>query len=453
MLINKNHFNQSKNKYHQDGNVLVLFVISLLALITLASLALDGGHLLLNKGRLQNLVDAAALHAAKKLDNGATRAQAETAAINLLQINLAHSDQQELSRAIDFSNIDDSTTAELSFEYSELADPFIAVTDLSIDAQFVKISLKQLTLDSFLANVFSFNKRVSATALAGPSTAVENCFTNLVPMAVCGTGTTPPFGLVHNNLYLMKISSDSNSPIGAGNFQLIRLENNSGAADIRTAMAGEANIVKTCFDTGIDNQSVPTEPGNTVGPVAQGLNTRMGQWQGPVNSTEHPRDENICQGLTIEVESDGSLEASALTKAYRAAWYVNDNASLAVSCTAPAAGLQVNPQQPDFSRVSPATAGRRIMNVVISKCDGETNGQNNLDFLGVGCFFLTQQVEHNQGGGNGGGNNGGGSGNQSYVIGEFLYDCSGGGDATLEPIDTPGPYKMVLYHVPGSSDS
>jgi hypothetical protein len=39
------------------------------------------------------------------------------------------------------------------------------------------------------------------------------------------------------------------------------------------------------------------------------------------------------------------------------------------------------------------------------------------------------------------------------VIGEFLYDCSGGGDATLEPTDTPGPYKMVLYHVPGSSDS
>ena len=56
---------------------MVLFVISLLALITLASLALDGGHLLLNKGRLQNLVDAAALHAAKELDLGATRAEAE----------------------------------------------------------------------------------------------------------------------------------------------------------------------------------------------------------------------------------------------------------------------------------------------------------------------------------------------------------------------------------------
>ena len=430
---------QTSQRRYQSGNVLVLFVVSLLALIIMTSLALDGGHFLLNKSRLQNLVDAAALHAAKELDSGTTRTQAEAAATNLLQINLAHIDQQELSRAIDLADIDDSSTAILSFEYSESADPFVAVTDLSIDAQYVKVSLSQLTLDNFLANVFSFNKQISATALAGPSTAVENCFTNLVPMSVCGTGTTPPYGLVHNNLYLMKIGSNSNSPIGAGNFQLIRLENNSGAADIRTAMAGEANIVKTCFDTGIDNQSVPTEPGNTVGPVAQGLNTRMGEWQGPVNSTDHPRDENICQGLHIEVENDGSLEATALTKAYRAAWYVNDNKNIALSCTAPAAGLQVNPQEPDFSRQSLASAGRRIMNVVISKCDGETNGANNLDFLGVGCFFLTQKVEK--------------KGQKSYGIGEFIYDCSGGGDASLEPIDTPGPYKMVLYHVPGSTDS
>ncbi|MBL4823268.1 MAG: hypothetical protein JKX90_07075 [Colwellia sp.] len=447
MLTIHKVLNQNKDKRHQGGNVLVLFVISLLALLTLASLALDGGHLLLNKGRLQNLVDAAALHAAKELDSGATRAQAETAAINLLQVNLTHIDQQELSRAIDLADIDDTSTAVLSFEYSVDADPFLAVTDLSIDAKFVKVSLAQLSLDNFLANVFSFNKQVSATALAGPSTAIENCFTNLVPMAVCGTGTTPPFGLAQNILYMMKIGSNTESTIGAGNFQLIRLENNSGAADIRTAMAGEDNIVKTCFATGTDNESVPTEPGNSVGPVAQGLNTRMGFWNGPVNSDEHPRDENICQGQKIEVEDievNGVINPEALaeayaTKAYQAGWYVDDNNKAIPSCTPPTEGLTVNPQEDNFSQVLPASPGRRIMNVVIAKCDGETNGANDLDFLGVGCFFLTQKVEH--------------KGQESYVIGEFLYDCSGGGDATLEPVDTPGPYKMVLYHVPGSTDS
>lgn len=447
MLTIMSAINKTKNKRYQGGNVLVLFVISLLALITLASLALDGGHLLLNKGRLQNVVDAAALHAAKELDDGATRAEAEAAAITLMQINLAHTDQQELSRAIDLAEVDDTSTATLSFEYSELADPFIAVTDLSIEAKFVKISLKQLTLDNFLANVFNFNKQISATALAGPSTAVKNCFTNLVPMSVCGTGTEAPFGFEHNKLYMMKIGSNAESPIGAGNFQLIRLESNSGAADIRTAMAGEDNIVKTCFDDSPNNESVPTEPGNSVGPVAQGLNTRLGKWNGPVNANDHPRDENICQGQQIQIadlEVDGLINAEALaeayaTKAYQAASYISDNESSLQICTEPPLSLSVNPQEPNFSLGSPASPGRRIMNVVISKCDGETNGANNLDFLGVACFFLTQEVEN--------------KGQESFVIGEFLYDCSGGGDATLEPVDTPGPYKMVLYHVPSSTDS
>jgi len=439
MLIIRSILNQTRSKRHQSGNVLVLFVISLLALLTLASLALDGGHLLLNKGRLQNLVDASALHAAKELDDGATRAEAEAAAIALMQVNLAHTDQGELSRAIDFADIDDSTTAVLSFEYSELADPFIAITDLSIDAQFVKISLKQLSLDNFLANVFNLNKQISATALAGPSTAVDNCFTNLVPISVCGTSDEAPYGLIHNNLYVMKIGSDTESAIGAGNFQLIRLENNSGAADIRTAMAGEDNISETCFDKGVDNQSVPTEPGNSVGPVAQGLNTRLGKWNGPVNSDDHPRDQNICQGVKIDIEDDGSLEVAALNKAYRAAWYDLDNKKSTPSCQVPDGGLAANPQEPNFDSNLPASLGRRIMNVVISRCDGESNGANNLDFLGVGCFFLTQEVEN--------------KGQESYVVGEFLYDCPGGGGATLEPVDTPGPYKMVLYHVPGSTDS
>ncbi|MBA6390710.1 Tad domain-containing protein [Colwellia sp. BRX10-3] len=415
---------------YQSGNVLVLFVISLLVLLIMASLALDGGHLLLNKGRLQNLVDAAALHAAKEIDQGATRADASAAAVNLLNINLTHSDQSELARAIDLGDTDDNSTAVLTIEYSEFPDPF-AVAGTDIDAPYVKVSLSQLSLDNFLANVFSFNKRISATAMAGPSTAIRNCFTNLVPMMVCGSSDTSPFGLIHNSLYVMKIGSNTDSAIGAGNFQLIRLENNSGGADIRTAMAGEENIAKTCFSTGVDNASVPTEPGNSVGPVAQGINTRMGTWNGPVNSIDHPRDENICQGAKVNINDDGSLVAEDIHNAYRAATYVTDNVGTAdKSCTSPLTG--------DIKRTN-ATAGRRIMNVVIGDCTGESNGANNIDFLGVGCFFLTQSVEQ--------------KGQESYVVGEFLFDCPGGGDASLEAADTPGPYKMVLYHVPGSKDS
>ena len=52
----------------ERGAVMVLFVIALVAIIGAAGLALDSGHTMLNKTRLQNTVDAAALSGAKTLD-------------------------------------------------------------------------------------------------------------------------------------------------------------------------------------------------------------------------------------------------------------------------------------------------------------------------------------------------------------------------------------------------
>ncbi|ALO34036.1 hypothetical protein CMT41_04320 [Colwellia sp. MT41] len=422
----------------QKGNVLVLFVISLLALITLASLALDGGHLLLNKGRLQNLVDAAALHAAKELDQGATKAQASAAAINLLQINLAHTDQQELSRAIAF---DGDTSALLTIAYSVEADPFSAVTDPSIDAQFVKVSLKKITLDNFLAHVFSFNKRVSATALAGPSTAIKNCFTKVVPMMVCGTPNTKNFGLDENRLYMMKLGSHTSLPVGPGNFQLLALGGSSSADVILKGLAGAPNQIDTCFNATVN---YTTASGNKVNAVATGLNTRLGLWERNIRGEEltYHRDENICQGeiITIaDIEVDGVINEDALAaayehKAYQAAWYIEDNEIS--GCTVPTMGLSnPPPNEENFSFADHATHRRRIMPLVVGEC----NSSGQVNFLGVRCFFLTQKVEH--------------KGLTSYVIGEFIDDCPGGGNPSLAPVDTPGPYKMVLYHVPGSTDS
>ena len=53
---------------HQRGIVVVLVVMGLLALFAMVGLAIDTGHLILNKSRLQATVDSAALAAAKVLD-------------------------------------------------------------------------------------------------------------------------------------------------------------------------------------------------------------------------------------------------------------------------------------------------------------------------------------------------------------------------------------------------
>ena len=450
MAINTNNTLRHK----QNGNILVVFTVALFALIGMASLALDGGHLLLNKGKLQNLVDAAALHAATELDEGATHEQARAAVVAMLQLNIAHNDYHELASAIDFSSVNnglDQMTAQLNVEFSQLPDPFIQ--DNNESAKYVKVSLEQLDLDNFLADVLSFNKQVSATALSGPSSDISNCYQDLVPMVVCadtanaGIDGANQYGLKEYSLNLMKIGSNSSDPIGPGNFQLLRLGSNTGAADIRAAMAGDTGLGTVCFTPGVNNQSVPTEPGNTVGPVAQGLNTRMGQWHGPVNSTDHLRDTNICEGATIELDVNGEyLEASAATKSYTFNDYDSDGAQYLsdanTSCDAinPISGGNIIAELSAGSQV--ASSNRRILQVVIADCSGTTNGANDLDFLDIGCFFMTQKV--------------GSSGPTSYVVGEFINSggsCTDSGTPSITPVDNEGPYKIVLFHVPGSSDS
>ena len=67
----------------QRGAVGILVVAGLVVLLAMAGLALDSSHAMLNKTRLQNAVDAAALSGAKVLDltdgdTGAARTAAET---------------------------------------------------------------------------------------------------------------------------------------------------------------------------------------------------------------------------------------------------------------------------------------------------------------------------------------------------------------------------------------
>ena len=88
----------------QEGAVSVLMVIALAAMAMMAALALDGGHMLLNKTRLQNAVDAAALSGAKTLSqvaggiNSASATQA--AALNTLTQNANATGNNELATAV-----------------------------------------------------------------------------------------------------------------------------------------------------------------------------------------------------------------------------------------------------------------------------------------------------------------------------------------------------------------
>jgi hypothetical protein len=422
----------------QQGNILVIFTIGLFALIAMAALALDGGHMLLNKSRLQNVADAAALHAAKTLEGGGNHVDARAAVIEMITLNLAHKENFEINNELDLS-AEDTVTGSINVDFSETADPFYSSNNED-KALYVKVEIRNINLNNFLADILSFSKKVSATALAGPSSAIEDCYNNLVPMMVCGAfddngnplhddDPNYAFGLPLKELYALKIGAGADSPIGPGNFQFIDLGN--GKNTVRDMLAGaDINDTEVCFST---DEGVPTEPGNAVGPNLQGLNTRMEVTK--KDEAGYPRDLNTCQGPAIDFDIDlnasGAVLTSGINKAYRYSQYLSDE-----QCGTVEGGIvtgDILPKSTDNEKSSK----RRILNIVIGDCTGQFNGKSEIPYKGTGCYFLTQDIDQ--------------GGQESFVIGEFVEDCSIRGTPSGSAID--GNDTIVLFHVPGSSDS
>ena len=62
----------------QTGAALIMVAVGLIAILAVAGLALDGGHVMLNKSRLQNAVDAAAIVTEMQSEAGAAAAATGT---------------------------------------------------------------------------------------------------------------------------------------------------------------------------------------------------------------------------------------------------------------------------------------------------------------------------------------------------------------------------------------
>ena len=264
----------------QRGVVAVVIAIGLLALLAMAGLALDSGHLILNKSRLQNTVDSAALAAAKVLDQTGSEAQATTAARGIFDLNAAN--HPELARVLSGSGI--------TLQYSNTLEPWAPG---SAPARYVRVVAEDFSMwTSFASLVGVTDLSTAASAVSGPvpldegeSDGSEAC--DLVPMMVCAdmsAGAPGYFGYQGNNVSLLKIGSNVTGPIGPGNFQLFEL-GGAGANVVRQNLAGAYN---QCIDPGGE---ITTKPGNNTGPTAQGLNTRFGQYQGGgMNPNDFPPD-------------------------------------------------------------------------------------------------------------------------------------------------------------------
>lgn len=406
-------------RHKQKGAVGILVIVGMIALLAMTGLALDGGHAMLNKTRLQNAVDAAALSGAKELDlTGSDVFQARAAVEAMFGANGTSVGNKEMGEAYA------DGTIQLEVQFSATLDPFVPGT---IPAEYVRVRARNFRMPAWFSAIVGVTEKVvAATAVAGPSPTI-NTACNIAPMMVCGDPDAgPPFwGYSEGEPDVLKTSSND-SEVGPGNFQLIRLGDSTGGADIREAMAGGYD---GCTSSG---DIVETEPGNTVGPVVQGINTRFGIYDGPMGGTESEYPPDVITGQPSPLVSyDSSVD-----QIYQGTTPVESDLDLSYNYEQyqTALGLHAYDNPPPVGKYQ-----RREMALPIGNCSGTINGSGDVPVLGFGCFFLLQEAQQ--------------KGNESHVYGQFIEDCIAGGQPGPAPIDGPGLYIIQLYKDPDSPDA
>lgn len=414
----------------QQGAVIVLVAVAMAAMLLVAALALDGGHMLVNKTRLQNSVDAAALSGAKTLqvnqmlgaDNVSTLTR--SAALATLTLNANASGNSELASAVGAAG------GAGAFAVVELANSVYGPFSFPgpVDASFVRVSVPTYPLTGFFwnfAQAFANGglgaKAVAAiaTAGAGPGTCAS------APLMVCGDpaqhnpGAGIFWGFRRGDLEVLKTAKNNTSGIGPGNFQLVDF--GAGGSTVRDLLAGGGT---SCPPPG---SNVSTKPGNTVGPSVQGFNTRFGQYSGSMNGTQgiYPPDlvtdfnqlnngngallPNLDDDTVSYLGAGGGLvstvgDGNIVTADGTGLFDLNDWKSASATCFVDPSGSGCQ---------SGGVFERRILNIIIGQCSGTDGGTASVPVLGMGCFFTLQPMEQ--------------SGGQAWLLGQFVESCGGSG--------------------------
>ncbi len=321
----------------QRGLVMPLVAISMTSLIAMAGLVMDLGHLYLNKTRLQNAADAAALSAAQTLD----------VTHNILLANAAGN--HTFNNAINQELVDANLMP--IFTYSEKIKPFI---DTAQHPVFVRVVVSGFSQKNFLLPIIGINTLLaSATAVAGPSLGL-NKVCNAVPLVACGDSALNNFGFELDTVYSLKTGTDINGNWGVTNgaYQNIQLDCGTSDDCIRKQVAGQYAQCLAIGDT------INTVPPDHFSANSDGINTRLdcpaGSCGALKGNTDYPADKVTSYPYTMTKYQDD---------------YTTQNFS--------GTGIQYKEL-------------RRIIVMPVVDCSTITNGSGNLSILGLGCFFVTE---------------------------------------------------------------
>ena len=398
----------------QRGVAMVIIAAGLLAILAVAGLAIYASRITYDKSRLQGVVDATALTAAKVLDQTGSDAQAITAANAVFTENLTTF--PELRRAL-------GTGATPTLVFSRGISPFTPQPSGTLGLHYVRVEVASAGSGGgggLLGVIGVRSIPVRASAMAGPSPAV-GVACNIVPIALCGNGGAD-LGYPSNRIHAI----NSGSGTTPGFYRYLAFDDTGGGNALRHNLAGGYN---QCVVTGA---RVPIKSGVNSGPASQGLNTRFNLYAAGLSPTDYPPD-------VLQREPSPLLSYNTQTGTIRQNGKVVTLISqIGYSYDTYAATTRTGPYDLQPSPAGPAVFKRRVVAAPVVACGDEIN--KTVPIVGLRCLFLLQRAET--------------SGANARIFIEIAPECEAGGRPGPVPPGTPGGvYILQLYRDPASPDS
>ena len=325
-MQSKHHSRASRRK-GERGNVLAYTVLSALFLFLAVGLGVDLSHFYLAKTEMQNAADAAALAGASALTlpNPDRITTAVDRAVELLNANKYNFNNK--SFGVERDKL--CGTGQACVMFAENLDQLTYVNEATARANPDNIRFIRVTTPSkpvsviFASPILGSALALTARATAGLSVPgnVRVCIAPLSAVApnpgesfpAGSEGTCPTAGIQKYTdgtpdcdptkefckgcLYTIRAGTTSDpSP---GNYQILACAG-SGGAQVRDALAAygegcKCGNISPGDDIAIDTT---TKPGETAGPVQDGLNVRFDDYKGAVKYSEStPPDLNVYPGI------------------------------------------------------------------------------------------------------------------------------------------------------------
>lgn len=325
------HHSRASRRKGERGNVLAYTVLSALFLFLAVGLGVDLSHFYLAKTEMQNAADAAALAGASALNlpNPDRITTAVDRAVELLNANKYNFNNK--SFGVERDKL--CGTGQACVMFAENLDQVTYLTEEQAranpdDIRFIRVTTPSKPISVIFASpILGSALALTAKATAGLSVPgnVRVCIAPLSAVApnpgesfpAGAEGTCPTPGLqeyvdekgnkttcdptkefCRGCLYTIRSGTTTNpSP---GNYQILACAGSGGAA-VRDALAayGEGcscGNISPGDEIAIDTT---TKPGETAGPVQDGLNVRFDDYKGAVKYSEStPPDLNVAQGIS-----------------------------------------------------------------------------------------------------------------------------------------------------------